>query len=730
MKKYILVISALFLFFSACKKSEVTGTTSNSHPNATKIAPEGFNFATTKQISFTIKLQTNFNKPISGVVVKLLNAGIEANYNMDSDSGRTFLFKGVSDANGMVQGQVYVDKNTDTLLIDPGYIGLARNVKAYLNNNSTNVVIGGTGNLSGDVVGYNLSAHNHAAQTASIRTLSNLSRNTFGTAVPWTAPNIQFYGGASSINWNSIGVPNYLYPVSDEITAALLAGINASVPENGHLPNEHPEYLAGTVPTDLAITADADVYIGFAYAGTSQQSTFGYYFYPTNNPPTQPGQIGNMYLLFPNADDPSYHNNQVVLAPGNKVHIGTVKAGTSIGFFLIPGGWENGSTTSAGHTINTSGYIYYSNPLFNPENNPSNSNPSPIRHSVILNDPTFSQFIIGFEDSYAPNQLPNNSGNNDYNDCVAYITSTPISSINSTGVPPIDSNVDTDGDGVPDAYDAFPTDPTRAYINYYPSSNTYGYVAYEDNFPQKGDYDMNDLVVQYQYEIISNAQNNIVEFYANYSPVAAGAVYKNGFGVQFPFASSLVSKVTGEQLKNNYITLAANGTEAKQTNAVIIPFDSYTDLINNSNGADYINTKSSLPFVTGNTANIYMSFTSPLTPAQFGNPPFDMFAISNMRRGYEIHLPNNAPTALANMSLFGTQDDGSVPSQGIYYVSYDNWPWAMNFTQPFSYPLEGENVSQAYLHFLDWAGSGGTLFTDWYSNTGSGYRNNSNIYSH
>ena len=241
---------------------------------------------------------------------------------------------------------------------------------------------------------------------------------------------------------------------------------------------------------------------------------------------------------------------------------------------------------------------------------------------------------------------------------------------------------------------------------------------------------MNDLVVQYQYEIISNAQNNIVEFYANYSPVAAGAVYKNGFGVQFPFASSLVSKVTGEQLKNNYITLAANGTEAKQTNAVIIPFDSYTDLINNSNGADYINTKSSLPFVTGNTANIYMSFTSPLTPAQFGNPPFDMFAISNMRRGYEIHLPNNAPTALANMSLFGTQDDGSVPSQGIYYVSYDNWPWAMNFTQPFSYPLEGVNVSQAYLHFLDWAGSGGTLFTDWYSNTGSGYRNNSNIYSH
>lgn len=715
----------------SCKKADLPVTTVTNNVNtASKISPAGFNYATDRVVNFSIQLNTNYNKPIAGVLVKLMDASNAANFNLNSDSGRSFLFTGLTDKNGLVQGQLRLDKNIDTLLIDPSYIGLARNIKAYFVNNNMNVVIGGSQNLSGNVIAYSSSDIIKVKSSNLLVDAAQPHRSTFGpvTTNSWNNPSIQYYN-STSINWNSIGVPNYLDPVIDEITASVLSGINASVPENGHVPMIHPEYFKNTVPTDLSITKDADVYIGFLYAGTSAQNTMGYYFYPTNNPPASPSQITNMYYIFPNADEPSYHGNQVVLSPGNKVHIGTVKAGTSIGFFMIPNGWSSGSSTPAGHTINTGGYMYFSNPVWNPENNPSNSNPQPIRHSVILNDPGFNQFVVGFEDSYNPNLQPTNSGNNDYNDGVIYVSSTPITSINNTGIPPVASATDTDGDGVPDIYDAFPNDPARAYISYFPSSSTYGYVAFEDNWPMKGDYDMNDLVVKYQYEIISNAQNNIVEFYGNYTPIAAGAVYKNGFGVQFPFASSLVAKVTGQQLKNNYINLAANGTEAKQTNAVIIPFDNYNDLINNSNGADFINTKTNLPNVTGNTANIYVSFVNPLTPAQFGNAPFDMFAISNMRRGYEIHLPNYAPTNLVDKTLFGTQDDASKQSSGIYYVSGDNWPWAMNFLQPFAYPVEGVNVKDAYPHFLDWAGSAGTLFSDWYSNTNAGYRNTSSIYN-
>ncbi|WP_429382131.1 DUF4842 domain-containing protein [Mucilaginibacter sp. UYCu711] len=31
-------------------------------------------------------------------------------------------------------------------------------------------------------------------------------------------------------------------------------------------------------------------------------------------------------------------------------------------------------------------------------------------------------------------------------------------------------------------------------------------------------------------------------------------------------------------------------------------------------------------------------------------------------------------------------------------------------------------------HFADWALSGGTTYTDWYSNTAAGYRNTGNLY--
>jgi LruC domain-containing protein len=92
-------------------------------------------------------------------------------------------------------------------------------------------------------------------------------------------------------------------------------------------------------------------------------------------------------------------------------------------------------------------------------------------------------------------------------------------------------------------------------------------------------------------------------------------------------------------------------------------------------------------------------------------------------------LPNFAPTDLADKKQLGTNDDASNPASGIYYVSGDNWPWAMNFLQPFTYPVEAVNVKDAYLHFLDWSKSGGAGYLDWYSNTGAGYTNPANLYN-
>ena len=43
--------------------------------------------------------------------------------------------------------------------------------------------------------------------------------------------------------------------------------------------------------------------------------------------------------------------------------------------------------------------------------------------------------------------------------------------------------------------------------------------------------------------------------------------------------------------------------------------------------------------------------------------------------------------------------------------------------------IEKAEITKAYLHFIDWVISNGSSYTDWYSNTAPGYRNNNNIYT-
>jgi len=38
------------------------------------------------------------------------------------------------------------------------------------------------------------------------------------------------------------------------------------------------------------------------------------------------------------------------------------------------------------------------------------------------------------------------------------------------------------------------------------------------------------------------------------------------------------------------------------------------------------------------------------------------------------------------------------------------------------------NITAAYLHFLDWSGSNGVSYTDWFSNQSAGYLDNTKLY--
>jgi LruC domain-containing protein len=282
--------------------------------------------------------------------------------------------------------------------------------------------------------------------------------------------------------------------------------------------------------------------------------------------------------------------------------------------------------------------------------------------------------------------------------------------------------LDSDGDGVSDDSDDFPKDPERAVRN-----NYRGTLAYEDLWPSEGDYDFNDMVVEYNIGHILNSVNKLVEIDADWTVRAVGASFANGFGYQFNnIKGSAIRSITGQSLKENIVSVEGNGVEQGQNLATVIAFDNVFNLIRNAGGS-FINTVPSAPVVPEETINNFISFNVPQVQVNVGLPPYNPFIFVNGKRSKEVHLKNYAPTDLADPSLFGTAKDASNPEAGITYTTEKGLPWAIHITGRFDYPVEYAPVNEAYLFFSNWAVSGGTQFEDWYLDL-SGNRNDSKIY--
>ncbi len=269
--------------------------------------------------------------------------------------------------------------------------------------------------------------------------------------------------------------------------------------------------------------------------------------------------------------------------------------------------------------------------------------------------------------------------------------------------------VDTDGDGVADANDCYPADPNKAFCNPFGTST----VAFEDLWPSKGDYDLNDVVVSYNYNIITNASNNVVRVEATYVLRATGGSFNNGFAVQFPINRSTVSGVSGATL------------ETGQTKAVLVIFNDMRAQM------ERWNTIPSQPASSVVTYTVAFNVTGGPSLSSFGLSGYNPFiwnGTSGFGRGYEIHLPGQLPTDLANTNVFGTFHDATNTGTGDTYISNDGrYPWAINIPTTYSYPIEKADINTAYLKFATWVSSGGILYNDWYTN-GTAYRNAANIY--
>jgi len=288
---------------------------------------------------------------------------------------------------------------------------------------------------------------------------------------------------------------------------------------------------------------------------------------------------------------------------------------------------------------------------------------------------------------------------------------------------------DSDSDGVDDEDDDYPTDATRAFNNYYPVAGT-GTLAFEDLWPHWGDYDFNDLILDYRFKTVTNASNEVVEVIGTFTVRANGAALHNGFGFVLPDADSDIPaniEVTGYSLTHGIITLdGTSHLESGQTEPVVIVFDDTYDLM-----PGISNTVPGGAYHDPVSIDITMTVTGggPFSEGDFGLDSWNPFLFVELTRGREVHLMDYPPTDLVNPAYFGTGDDASDPLTSTYYHTATGFPWGLDFPVSYEYTAEYRPPSIAYLHFIEWIESGGTLYTDWYSNTDPGYRNETYIYA-
>ncbi|MGM0567171.1 MAG: LruC domain-containing protein [Bacteroidota bacterium] len=285
-----------------------------------------------------------------------------------------------------------------------------------------------------------------------------------------------------------------------------------------------------------------------------------------------------------------------------------------------------------------------------------------------------------------------------------------------------DDPEDADEDGVPDTEDDYPNDPERAFNNYYPNKHDFGTLAYEDLWPSKGDYDFNDLVLDFQYKIVTNAENLIVDIIAKTHVRAAGATMNNGFGIAFPVAPENCGEVSGYVHAENNLDMNAKGYENGHTeNTVVILYDAVNSIYNNS----FFNTTPGGNYFETDTITVSTYFDNP--QLEMGQEPYNPFIYAAQQRGKEIHLTDKAPTELVDESHFGSSDDDSDESTERWYVTDNNLPWAVEIPSSFDYPTETTDIVNAHLKFAEWAESSGEVYTDWYLDE-PGYRNDQNLY--
>ena len=262
-------------------------------------------------------------------------------------------------------------------------------------------------------------------------------------------------------------------------------------------------------------------------------------------------------------------------------------------------------------------------------------------------------------------------------------------------------------------------------VNYYPSSSGWTTVAFEDNWPFEGDYDMNDLVAHLRTAVYkTNDQVTLVNISGELS--AVGAAYHNGFGIRLPdvlrsqIDEDNINYTINDRAVNNYSPLEAGRYEA----IFILAYNTWS-YVSAGEECTYYRTEEGCGSDKQMRFNLTIPMKAPIDsdisgvfdPFLFATPGAyhgDHFA-EPPGRSYEIHLKNHHATEAFDYSFMNfSGQDASNPANKHFFQTTNGMPWAMEMGSEWRHPKEFRDITHAYPKFPSYVRSEGAENPSWY----------------
>jgi LruC domain-containing protein len=502
--------------------------------------------------------------------------------------------------------------------------------------------------------------------------------------------------------WNSAsGRPNYLLDkatadpklvISDEEMEGLYAAVGTAFTSGNAMNDEYCSY------PDLLLEKDSEVTFTLLGGSTCWNSTLGYYYYTDENKPTKPSDI-NPIMLFPNTQDGQWARASILQLQSYNGNIGTLRGdvvqlmyypnianndksgatkvfpkGTRIGFILKTQGWG----------MQGSNYSLRANKLANKGFKQYNC------WCTTTDGLSFGKKLKDDQGKY-PNLEGESRG--------AKFSYKAANGDTYTLISFEDAMDDLDFDDL-----IFALKPVGVFASLPEiadkKSSTTGVYAFEDMWPLKGDYDLNDAVVNAKHEKEFNTNGKIIKetFYLT--------TYQNYVELTSGLGLTLNTKINP---KTTAIKKIANGSTEVEAASFTKEGNVYylTDNIKDELGTTYI---------------LELTYGSALSSSQMASIQPFIYRSEGIQK-WEVHIPMEAPTSKMNTSYFGKNDDCSDPANGLYFVRQGNYPFAFylkgaNIDVFKETILKRENeskpIDELFPRFMEWSTSGGTTNQDWY----------------